>query len=256
VVVLPERLNEVKPVPPLPVGRVPVILLEDAIFKVPKAGAVIPPTLKSGCPAVPAAEALTALVPLPYTTPYCVNVVAPVPPLPTGKVPVTPVVSGSPVPFVNVIAEGVSRFGVVRLGDVLRTTEPVPVDDVTPVPPLATGRVPVTPDVRGRPVALVKVAAEGVPKFGVTKAAFVANEIAPEPFTAEPSAVWTPVPNDVIPVPPLATGRVPVTPDVRGRPVALVKVAAEGVPKFGVTKVAFVVNEIAPEPFTAEPSAV
>ena len=33
-----------------------------------------------------------------------------------------------------------------------------------PVPPLATGSVPVTPVVRGKPVALVKVPLDGVPK--------------------------------------------------------------------------------------------
>ena len=36
------------------------------------------------------------------------------------------------------------KIGVVKVGVVLKTTEPVPVFDVTPVPPLATGRVPVT----------------------------------------------------------------------------------------------------------------
>ena len=33
-------------------------------------------------------------------------------------------------------------FGVVRTGLVLRTTEPVPVEVVTPVPPCATANVP------------------------------------------------------------------------------------------------------------------
>lgn len=38
-----------------------------------------------------------------------------------------------------------------------------PVAVVSPVPPLATGKVPVTPVERGNPVALVSVADEGVP---------------------------------------------------------------------------------------------
>ena len=50
------------------------------------------------------------------------------------------------------------------LGEVPNTTAPLPVLVVTPVPPLATGNVPVTPVVIGRPVQLVSVPLEGVPK--------------------------------------------------------------------------------------------
>ena len=39
---------------------------------------------------------------------------------------------------------GVPSAGVTSVGLSDRTTEPVPVEDVTPVPPLATGRVPDT----------------------------------------------------------------------------------------------------------------
>jgi hypothetical protein len=53
---------------------------------------------------------------------------------------------------------GVPRIGVTRVGEVLNTLFPEPVDVVTPVPPLVTGNVPVTPVVKGKPVALVKVA--------------------------------------------------------------------------------------------------
>jgi len=48
-------------------------------------------------------------VPLPKRTLLAVSVVAPVPPLATGSVPVTPVESGSPVALVNVPEEGVPR---------------------------------------------------------------------------------------------------------------------------------------------------
>jgi hypothetical protein len=48
-----------------------------------------------------------------------------------------------------------------------------------------------------------------------------------------PHHAATPVPKLVIPVPPLATGRVPVTPVVIGSPVALVNVPDAGVPKTG-----------------------
>ena len=103
------------------------------------------------------------------------------------------------------------NVGEAIVGDVPNTNEPLPVSSVTavakladdgvpkkvatpvpklvmPVPPLATGNVPVTLVVK-----LVKVV-------------------------------------DVVPVPPLAIGSVPVTPVVSGSPVALVSVADAGVP--------------------------
>jgi hypothetical protein len=76
--------------------------------------------------------------------PFVGAVVKPVPPLATGSVPVTPVVKGRPVALVKTIAEGVPSAGVVKVGLLDKTTEPVPVEDVTPVPPLATGKVPET----------------------------------------------------------------------------------------------------------------
>ena len=45
-----------------------------------------------------------------------------------------------------------------------RTTLLAPLDVATPVPPFATGNIPVTPVLNGRPVALVNVPALGVPK--------------------------------------------------------------------------------------------
>ena len=60
----------------------------------------------------------------------------------TGSVPVTPVVSGKPVALVKVADAGVPRAGVTSVGDVDRTTFPEPVEVVTPVPPLATAKVP------------------------------------------------------------------------------------------------------------------
>ena len=75
-------------------------------------------------------------------------VVNPVPPFETGKVPVTPEVRGKPVAFVNTAALGVPKAGVVKVGEVDSTRFPDPVDDVTPVPPFAIGKVPVTLEVR------------------------------------------------------------------------------------------------------------
>jgi len=124
-------------------------------------------------------------------------VAKPVPPLATGSVPVTPVVRGSPVALVSVADDGVPRTGVTSVGDVDNTLLPVPVLVVTPVPPLATGSVPVTPVVRGSPVALVSVAEDGVPKAGVTSVGDVDKTLLPVPVLV------------VTPVPPLATAKVP-----------------------------------------------
>ena len=53
------------------------------------------------------------------------NVATPVPS------PETPVEIGSPVPFVSTTAEGVPRAGVTSVGDVAKTSAPVPVSSVT-----------------------------------------------------------------------------------------------------------------------------
>ena len=44
--------------------------------------------------------------------------------------------------FVPTSVDGVPKLGVTNVGDVDNTTLPVPVDEVTPVPPLATATVP------------------------------------------------------------------------------------------------------------------
>ena len=53
-----------------------------------------------------------------------------------------PAVKLAPVPvmFVPTRADGVPRAGVTRVGELERTTEPVPVEVVTPVPPEVTGK--------------------------------------------------------------------------------------------------------------------
>ena len=61
--------------------------------------------------------------------------VAPVPPRATVNVPVVPATIGSPVIFVAVPLAGVPNTGVTNVGEVDNTTLPVPVFDVTPVPP-------------------------------------------------------------------------------------------------------------------------
>jgi hypothetical protein len=55
------------------------------------------------------------------------------------------------------------------------------------VPPLAIGRVPVTPVVSGKPVALVNVPLVGVPSIGVTSVGLVARTTEPVPVSAAKS---------------------------------------------------------------------
>lgn len=157
------------------------------------------------------------------TEPVPVEVVVPVPPFKTGSVPVTPVASGNPVALVRTIEEGVPKAGVINVGLLFNTSEPVPVDVVVPVPPLATGREPTTPVVNGKPVALVSTAAEGVPSAGVTRVGDVLSTTEPVPVDV------------VVPVPPFNTANTPVTPVDNGKPVALVRTPDDGVPKAGDT---------------------
>lgn len=137
-------------------------------------------------------------------------------------------------PEVKLPDAGVPRAGVTNVGLLDKTTLPEPVEDVTPVPPRDAGKVPVVPPSIGSPVAFVRVAEEGVPNAGVTKVGLVAKTKAPEPVSPVTAAaklaedgvaknVATPEPR-------------PDTPVEIGRPVALVNVAAEGVPRSGVVK--------------------
>jgi hypothetical protein len=91
---------------------------------------------------------------------------------------------------------------------------------------------PVTPD-NGIPVALVSVMLDGVPiaPLNVVKA--------PEEPTLTAKAVATLVPN-------------PETPVEIGKPVALVKVAAEGVPRLGVVREGEVARTTSPVPVELE----
>jgi hypothetical protein len=104
----PEPVAVVEPVPPEAIGKVPVVRAD---------------------------------VEVAYKAPLVVNEVKPVPPLPVGRVPETPVARGRAVPFDRFTADGVPRSGVTKAGLLDRTTDPVPVDVVTPVPPYATAIV-------------------------------------------------------------------------------------------------------------------
>jgi hypothetical protein len=107
------------------------------------------------------------------------------------------------------------------------------VDDA-PVPlfKLVTGKLPVTPVDKGKPVALVKVPDDGVPNAPP----LTTNAPAEPVLTAK--AVATPVPN-------------PDTPVEIGKPVALVSVTLVGVPNIGVTNVGEVANTFDPVPVSS-----
>ena len=179
---------------------------------------------------------MNALVPLPDRIP--VNVVAPEPPCAT-------VTAAA---LVRIVA---LEFGSVNVLSVVAG----PVKSMNPlfVPPFAPGKMPVTPVVRGKPVALVSTPLDGVPSAGVTSVGDVANTTAPVPVSPVTAAakfavdgvarnVATPVPN-------------PLTPVAMGRPVALVSVAADGVPRFGVTSVGELAKTKEPVPVSSVTAA-
>jgi hypothetical protein len=170
--------------------------------------------------------------------------------------PETPVLIGNPVAFVRVPLVGVPRIGVTKVGEVANTAEPVPVSSVKAVRRLALDGVaknvatpvprPDTPVEIGRPVAFVKVALVGVPRIGVTRVGEVAKTNEPVPVSSVTAAsklalegvakkVANPVPK-------------PLTPVLMGKPVALVKVAEDGVPNVGVTNVGEFDNTTDPVP--------
>ena len=146
-------------------------------------------------------------------------VVAPVPPFAIGKVPVTPVVNGKPVAFVNTPDAGVPNAGAVKVGEVkvlfVKVSVPANVAKVPdaagkvmaiPVPATAGAEIVAVPDVEP---ANANEVAEATPKVGVTKVGEVAKTKAPEPVSPVTAAaklaldgvanqVSTPVPNPVI----------------------------------------------------------
>lgn len=149
--------------------------------------------------------------------------------------------------------------GVERVGPVANTAAPEPVSSVSKAFRLALVGVvknvaapvasPETPVEIGRPVALVKVTLLGVPRAGVTSVGDVANTAAPVPVSSVKAArrlallgvakkAATFVPRPEMPV-------------ETGRPVALVRTAALGVPRAGVTRVGDVLNTTSPVPVSS-----
>jgi len=141
---LPVPVEVVTPVPPCATERVLVVELSGMfvqLLRLPEAG-------------VPSA-------PLNPTSPLAVLIAVASPvatPVPRPDMPAT----GNPVQLLRVPLEGVPSAGVVSDGLVERTTDPDPVDVVTPVPPLATASVPDT-EPSGTLVQLLRLPDDGVP---------------------------------------------------------------------------------------------
>ena len=143
--------------------------------------------------------------------------------------------------------------------------EPSPrqnVDALADVPlfKLVTGRLPVTPVDRGKPVALVSVTDVGVPRIGVTKVGEVANTAEPVPVSSVKAAskfAELNEPRDVAfqteVIAPVRLALVVTLPAVRPAavPVIFVPTNALGVPNAGVTSVGLVAKTFAPLPVSS-----
>jgi len=126
---------------------------------------------------------------------------------------------------------------------------PVDLPETILSPPFAKGKTPVTPVVRGSPVAFVKTPLAGVPSKGVISVGDVAKTNSPLPVSfvtaAARFALEGVARNVAMPVPS------PLTPVEIGRPVALVSTPLVGVPNSGVTSVGDVALTGEPEPVAA-----
>jgi hypothetical protein len=127
-----------RPETPVLIGR-PVALVKVALEGVPKAGVTSVGDVANTADPVPVSSVKAA-------SKFAEEGVAKKVATPVPK-PLTPVEIGKPVRLVAVPEAGVPKAGVTNVGEFDNTTEPVPVDEVTPVPPLATGKVPVMSEV-------------------------------------------------------------------------------------------------------------
>jgi len=114
---------------------------------------------------------------------------------PSANVKVAAVAGAVKATLLILVAVATPNTGVTRVGDVANTLTPVPVLSVSAAAKLADDGVPKkvatlapkpdTPVEIGRPVQLVRVPEEGVPKAGVTRTGEVANTKAPLPVSSD-----------------------------------------------------------------------
>jgi hypothetical protein len=119
-----------------------------------------------------------------------------------------------------------------------------------PVPPFANGKTPVTPVVKGKPVAFVKVPEAGVPNTGAVKVGevnvlFVSVSV-PAKVANVPDAAGKVI---AVPVPATAGAEIVAVPEVE--PAKATEVA-EATPRLGVTNVGEVANTKDPDPVSFE----
>jgi hypothetical protein len=145
------------------------------------------------------------------------------------RVPVVGKVTDVAAVLVNVVAKAPE---VVKLPPKVMVLVPLS----TPVPPLAPGKIPVTPDVKGNPVAFVNTAALGVPKAGVTNVGEVPNTNDPEPVSSETTPANS---AEVVADKALILSVVTTNVFEEGMEVPLILVAV-ATPNAGVVKVGFV----------------
>ena len=178
---------------------------------------------------------------------------------PSAKVKVAAVAGAVKATLLMLVAVATPNTGVTRVGDVANTFTPVPVlsvkadakldDDGVPKNVATLAPKPETPVEIGRPVQLVRVPEEGVPKAGVTRVGEVANTKAPVPVSSVTAVIK--FADDGVAKNAATPAAKPDTPVEIGRPVQLVRVPEDGVPKAGVTRVGEVANTKAPLPVSS-----
>lgn len=116
---------------------------------------------------------------------------------------------------------------------------------VEPVPPLAIGKVPVTPVVKGKPVALVNTPDAGVPKAGEVNVGDVNVLFVKVSVPVKVAKVPEALGKVMVVVPAQAGAANVAVPEIKPSNAMLV---AEATPKVGVSKVGEDANTKAPDP--------
>ena len=148
-----------------------------------------------------------------------------------------------PVRFVATPLAGVPKAGVTKVGDVVNATLPEPLVPLTVVPAILATVVASAPEVvmspLKSPLVMVELLANFV-RFPVAGDPLVLTLPPPEGVAHAPSPRQKVELDAEVPELRFVTGRLPVTPVVKGSPVQFVSVPDVGVPSKGVTSVGLV----------------